>query len=100
MLQNTSSDIPVKPRVLIADDSRIVRAMLIKHIEGMFEFREALDGEQAWETLLLDQSIRVVITDLTMPKLDGYGLLQRIRTSKIARIRNIPVVVVSGSDEQ
>jgi two-component system cell cycle response regulator len=96
----TSIDIPAKPRVLIADDSRIVRATLIKRIEGMFEFREALDGEQAWEALLIDPNIRVVITDLTMPKLDGYGLLQRIRSSKISRIRNLPVVVVSGSDEQ
>ncbi|OGB23108.1 MAG: histidine kinase [Burkholderiales bacterium RIFCSPLOWO2_02_FULL_57_36] len=101
MLTNTSSvDISLKPRVLIADDSRIVRATLIKHIQGMFEFREALDGEQAWETLLLDPNIRVLITDLTMPKLDGYGLLERIRASKISRIRNMPVVVVSGSDEQ
>lgn len=101
MLTNTPSvDISLKPRVLIADDSRIVRATLIKHIQGMFEFREALDGEQAWETLLLDPNIRVLITDLTMPKLDGYGLLERIRASKISRIRNMPVVVVSGSDEQ
>lgn len=92
-------DIPIKPRVLIADDSRIVRATLIKQIEGMFEFREALDGEEAWETLLIDPTIRVVITDLTMPKLDGYGLLHRIRASKISRIRDLPVVVVSGSDE-
>jgi two-component system, cell cycle response regulator len=100
MTIQTPIDIPVKPRVLIADDSRIVRATLIKHIEGMFDFREALDGEQAWETLLVDPSIRVVITDLTMPKLDGYGLLERIRNSRVSRIRNIPVVVVSGSDEQ
>jgi PleD family two-component response regulator len=101
MLTNTPPvDISLKPRVLIADDSRIVRATLIKHIQGMFEFREALDGEQAWETLLLDPNIRVLITDLTMPKLDGYGLLERIRGSKISRIRNMPVVVVSGSDEQ
>jgi PleD family two-component response regulator len=92
-------DIPVKPKVLIADDSRIVRATLIKHIEGMFEFREALDGEHAWETLLLDPNIRVVITDLTMPRLDGYGLLRRIRSSKVSRIRDIPVVVISGSNE-
>ncbi|MBV8634082.1 MAG: response regulator, partial [Burkholderiaceae bacterium] len=92
-------EIPTKPRVLIADDSRIVRATLIKRIEGLFEFREALDGEEAWETLLIDPTIRVVITDLTMPKLDGYGLLARIRQSKIGRIRNLPVVVVSGSDE-
>lgn len=95
-----SVDIPAKPRVLIADDSKIVRATLIKHIQGMFEFREALNGEEAWETLLIDPNIRVVITDLSMPKLDGYGLLTRIRSSEINRIRSLPVVVVSGSDEQ
>lgn len=100
MATNTTIDLPIKPKVLIADDSRIVRAMLIKHIEGLFEFKEALDGEQAWESLLLDPQIRVVITDLTMPKLDGYGLLRRIRGSKVPRIRDIPVIVVSGSDEQ
>lgn len=100
MTHDNLSSVPVKPRVLIADDSRIVRAALIKRIEGMFEFREARDGEQAWETLLLDPSIRVVITDLAMPKLDGYELLRRIRASRIRRIRELPVVVVSGSDEE
>lgn len=100
MTATSVTDLHVKPRVLIADDSRIVRATLIKHIEGMFEFREAHDGMQAWETLLVDPSIRVLITDLTMPKLDGYGLLQRIRTSSIPRIRDMLVIVVSGSDEQ
>jgi CheY-like chemotaxis protein len=100
MLRHPSNDIPVKPRVLIADDSRIVRATLIKHIQGMFDFREALNGEEAWETLLIDPNIRVVITDLSMPRLDGYGLLKRIRSSEISRIRSLPVVVVSGSDEQ
>ncbi len=93
-------DIPTKPRMLIADDSRIVRATLMKHVQGLFEFREALDGEQAWETLLIDPNIRLLITDLSMPKLDGYGLLLRIRSSKISRIRDMPVVVVSGNNEQ
>ncbi|HVL75859.1 MAG TPA: response regulator [Noviherbaspirillum sp.] len=100
MSQDSLSSIPAKPRVLIADDSRIVRTALIKRIQGLFEFREAIDGEQAWETLLLDPAIRVVITDLSMPKLDGYELLARIRGSRLRRIRELPVVVVSGSDEQ
>ena len=89
-----------KPRVLIVDDSRIVRATLVKHIDGLFEPREASDGIEAWETLLIDPHIRFVITDLTMPRLDGYGLLERMRSSRIARIRTMPVVVVSGSQEQ
>lgn len=49
----TSLDIPAKPRVLMSDDSWIVRATLIKHIEGMFNFREALGSEDAWEVLLV-----------------------------------------------
>ncbi len=93
------SELRIKPRVLIADDSRIVRAMLIKHIHGLFEFREAVDGEQAWDTLLADSGIRVLITDLMMPKLDGYGLLRRIRACAISRIRELPVIVISGSDQ-
>lgn len=100
MQSDSPVDIRTKPRILIVDDSRIVRATLIKHIEGMFEFREAFDGEHAWEILLIDPGIRVVITDLTMPKLDGYGLLQRIRASKIRRLNEMPVIVISGSDEQ
>jgi two-component system cell cycle response regulator len=88
-----------KLRVLIADDSRIVRATLVKHIQGIFDCREASDGLEAWETLLIDPNIRIVISDLTMPRLDGYGLLSRIRSSKISRIKFIPVVVVSGAEE-
>lgn len=95
-----TNDLPSKPRVLIVDDSRIVRATLVKHMEGVFEPREANDGIEAWETLLIDPNIRIVMTDLTMPRLDGYGLLERIRGSRIARIRDIPVVVVSGAQEQ
>lgn len=88
-----------KPVLLIADDSRIVRATLMKHVQDMFEFREASDGEDAWERLLRDPDIQLVITDLTMPRLDGYGLLQRMRASPMRRLKEMPVVVVSGSDD-
>jgi two-component system, cell cycle response regulator len=87
------------PRVLIVDDSRIVRATIIKHIKGRFAHVEAADGEEGWARLAADRSIRVVISDLAMPKLDGYGLLQRIRKSDDARIRAMPVVMISGDDE-
>jgi two-component system cell cycle response regulator len=89
-----------KPRILIVDDSRMVRATLLKHVESVFEVREAHDGIEAWETLLIDPRVRIVITDLTMPRLDGYGLLERIRGSGIERIRAMPVLVVSGAQEQ
>ena len=94
-----SDNAPALPRVLIIDDSRIVRASIIKHIKGTYDFREEPDGEAGWQTLLLDPSIQVVISDISMPKLDGFELLQRIRASKVSRVQEIPVIVISGDEE-
>jgi diguanylate cyclase (GGDEF)-like protein len=88
-----------RPRVLIADDSRIVRASIVQHLKDRFDIREVTDGEAAWQAILLDSSIRVVISDLTMPKVDGFELLNRVRSSKVQRIRELPIVIISGEDE-
>lgn len=88
------------PKILIVDDSRMVRASIIKNIKGRFDIREEGDGEAGWQTLLLDAGIQVLISDLTMPKLDGYGLLQRIRDSSISRIRDLPVIMISGDEDE
>jgi diguanylate cyclase (GGDEF)-like protein len=85
--------------VLVADDARLVRATITQHIRDRYDVREANDGEAAWQAILLDSSIRVVISDLTMPRVDGYELLSRVRSSKVQRIRDLPVVVLSGADE-
>ncbi|MBK6653218.1 response regulator [Zoogloea sp.] len=87
------------PRVLIIDDSRMVRASIIRHVRDRFEVREEADGEAGWQTLMVDPTIQAVITDIGMPHLDGYGLLERIRKSRISRINTLPVVVISGDDE-
>jgi two-component system cell cycle response regulator len=88
------------PRVLVVDDSRMVRATIVKHIKGRFDVREEGDGEAGWQTLMLDPSVQVLISDLTMPKLDGYGLLKRVRDSNIARIRELPVIMISGDEDE
>lgn len=86
------------PRIMVVDDSRIVRATIIKRIRDRFDVREEADGEDGWEALLVDPSIQLVITDHSMPRLDGYGLLERIRSSKVARIRDLPVIMISGDE--
>jgi two-component system, cell cycle response regulator len=96
---SAAGNVSGKPRVLIADDSRIVRASLVQHLKDRFDIREVMDGEAAWQAILLDSSIRVVISDLTMPKVDGYELLNRVRSSKVQRIRELPIVIISGEDE-
>lgn len=87
------------PRILIIDDSRMVRLSILRQVRDRFEVREEADGEAGWQTLMVDPTIQAVITDIGMPRLDGYGLLQRIRSSRISRISTLPVVVISGDDE-
>ncbi|NTV71803.1 MAG: diguanylate cyclase [Azonexaceae bacterium] len=88
------------PRILIVDDSRVVRISLIQHLKGQYEVREEGDGEAAWQTLVLDHSIRAVISDLQMPKLNGYELLERVRTSKLRRLQQLPFILVSGEETE
>lgn len=88
------------PRILVVDDSRMVRASIVKHIRGRFEVREEADGEAGWEALLVDPGIELVLTDIGMPRLDGYGLLERIRASRVSRVRELPVVIISGDEDE
>lgn len=88
------------PRILVVDDSRMVRASIVKHLQGNFAIREEADGEAAWQTLVLDQSLVAIISDLQMPKLDGYGLLERIRSSKLRRLQTIPFILLSGEESE
>ncbi len=90
----------VPPRILLVDDSRMVRASIIKHLHGHFDVREESDGEAAWQTLVLDLSIVAVISDIQMPKLDGFGLLSRVRASKLKRLHEIPFILVSGAESE
>lgn len=99
MSDSPPSDDVMHAKVLVVDDSRMVRASIIKRIRDRFECREEADGEAGWATLLVDDSIQVVLSDLSMPHLDGYGLLERIRASHIQRIADIPVIMISGDED-
>lgn len=85
-------------RILIADESRMVRATLIKLIRKHYEFREEVDGESAWQALVLDHSIRLVICAASLPMLDGDALLARIRSSRLARLRQMPLLMIAGDN--
>ena len=81
------------PRILIVDESRMVRAMLIRQIREFYDFREEADGESAWQVLVLDHSVELVICSLSLPVLDGDGLLTRVRSSRLARLAQPTVVL-------
>lgn len=87
-----------KPRVLMVDDSKVIRLAAQKILGKDFDVIVAMDGEDAWGMLLADNSIHVVFTDLMMPTLDGLGLLDRIRSSDDPGMQNLPVIMVTGAD--
>ena len=88
-----------KQRVLLVDDSRIVRTTIARLIRKSFDVKEEADGEAGWQAIANDPSIMVVFSDIQMPKLDGFGLLERIRSSQDPRVKSIPVIMISGDEE-
>ncbi|MCK5360717.1 MAG: response regulator, partial [Gammaproteobacteria bacterium] len=89
-----------KPRIIIVDDSRLVRVSLSNVLQDEFEIVEAIDGEEGWEALLADNKIQVVLTDAGMPKLDGYGLIERIRTHEKKRLQEIPIIMITAAEDE
>ena len=95
----SAADIADK-RVLIVDDSKFVRTTFNRILSGSFSVVEAVDGDAAWKAIQADPAIAMVFSDLDMPKLDGYGLLRLVRGSGDERIKKMPVVVISGSQDK
>ena len=81
--------------VLIVDDSPINREMLSDILEEEFNIYEAANGREGLEILQehLDE-IAVVLLDLMMPVMDGYGMLKQM--NKKHYINAIPVIIISG----
>ena len=81
-------------KIILADDDarvRTVTARLLRHLG--FEVLTAMDGIECLD--LFDQEpaeIRLVVLDLTMPRMDGKGALRELR----ARSRDLPILMTSG----
>ena len=85
-------------RILLIDDSKVMRKSALKMLGAEFDVVVAEDGEQGWGMIQDDNRIQVVFTDLNMPKMNGYQLLERVRTAQDEGIRNLPVIVVTGAE--
>jgi CheY-like chemotaxis protein len=80
--------------VLIVDDDPDAQEILADIAEAMgFNTQCAGDGQEALELILAEVPLLVML-DLMMPKLDGFGVLARLRASPATR--DIPVIVVTA----
>jgi diguanylate cyclase (GGDEF)-like protein len=94
-----AASVPAR-KVLVVDDSKFVRATFTRILEASFAVRAESDGEAALKAIQEDPGIVMVFSDLNMPKLDGFGLLQKIRASAEKRIKGLPVVIISGEEDE
>jgi two-component system chemotaxis response regulator CheY len=87
-------------RVLTVDDSASMRALL-KHAltSNGFAVEQADDGVSALEWLAVNE-VDVIITDINMPRLDGFGLIEEVRAGSRHRDRPILVLTTESSDEK
>ncbi|WP_448555858.1 response regulator [Thalassotalea montiporae] len=86
-------------RILVVDDMDSMRHVMIRMLKsiGYEQVEEAVNGIQALD-LLKARQYDVIITDYHMPKLDGFGLLQRIRGNE--SLAHIPVLLVTCEDKR
>jgi len=97
---NKSDASAAPPTVLLIDDSRVMRKAISMILSQEFNLIEAEDGEDGWEKLTSNPEIQVVISDIEMPKLDGFGLLERLRNFEDVRISQMPVIIITGADDE
>ncbi len=87
-------------RILVVDDSLVIRKAIEKSLKAEFDVVLADNGEMAWEIVVQDQTIKVLISDIEMPRLDGYGLICRIRAADQTQVSTLPVIAITGAEDE
>jgi len=82
-----------KYKVLLADDNTDMRDYVQRLLSVQYTVLTAVNGEDAWEKML-DYQPDLLLSDIMMPKLDGFGLLKKIRSHP--EMTQIPVVFLSA----
>lgn len=87
-------------KILTVDDSASMRALLRHALAGNgFDVVQAVDGIDALEWLS-ENDADLIITDINMPRLDGFGLIEKLREDNNHCDRPILVLTTESSDEK
>jgi len=82
-----------RPRVLLAEDNADMRQYVRRLLAPRFDVEAVADGEEALAAIR-DQLPDLVLSDVMMPRLDGAGLVARLRADP--RTRTLPIVLLSA----
>lgn len=86
------------PALLVVDDNEDNRYTLLQRLkrQGYSRLATAVDGRQALD-MLRAQPFDLVLLDVTMPEMNGYEVLEQLKAD--ARLRHIPVIMISAVDQ-
>lgn len=84
--------------MLIADDILANRALLKKFFQTDFYIEEARDGRETLEKLRALGNVDILLLDIVMPELDGFGVLEEMKNDPA--LRDIPVVIATVNDDE
>ncbi len=88
---------PMVKRIMTIDDSKTMRDMLMLTLANAgFEVFQAVDG-QAGVDALREQEVDLVITDINMPKMDGYAVIKELRSRP--EHQKTPILVLTTESE-
>jgi diguanylate cyclase (GGDEF)-like protein len=87
------------PTVLIVDDDRVNRAMLAELLQQECRVLLAKDGESALRAVALEPEIDLILLDVSMPDMDGYEVLRRLRAERHTAETAV-IFITSLSEEQ
>ena len=98
----STGDFPTRPlNVLVVDDSRSI-VLIMKKLLKRFGHRvdSATDGEEALSRLLDEHSVfpDVVFSDISMPRMNGYELIETIRTTP--KLDSLRVIAMTGFGQE
>lgn len=87
-------------KILITEDSLTTRLLLQNILESSgYETIIATDGAEGYDILLKDgQSIDLLLTDLEMPRMDGWMLIEKVRALPL--LKDLPIIICSSKDEE
>ena len=82
-----------RPRVLVADDNADMRDYVVRLLSTTCEVEAVADGQAALDAVRI-RLPDLLLTDVMMPRLDGFALLSAIRADRL--LRDLPVVMLSA----
>lgn len=96
----TDMDMDMAKRILTIDDSKTMRDMLMLTLsDAGYDVLQAVDGQDGIE-VLGDRKVDVVITDINMPKMDGYAVIRNLRANPVHKSTPILVLTTESDTEK